>query len=71
MDPGLDDGKNIRLKKATSMHVSNVGHFDGSVNKAVRVVVGYHPDTGDILRVSKKSGRIINRSRRVSKRLKR
>ena len=67
----MEDGKSIRLKKATSVHVSNIGLFDNSVNKAVRALIGYHPDTGEVLRVSKKTGKIFPRSRRLLKTLKR
>lgn len=42
----MEDGKNARLKKASSIHVSNVGLYDQAVRKAVRVLIGYHPDTG-------------------------
>lgn len=49
----------MRLKKPSSIHVSNVGLYDDSVNLPVRVMFGYHPTTGAKLRVSKKSGKIL------------
>jgi hypothetical protein len=48
-----------------------VGLFDISAKKPVRVLVGYHPDTGEILRVSKKTGRIFYRSPKLMKQFKR
>lgn len=67
----LEDGKTTRLKKASTIHISNVGLYDLSVKKAVRVLVGYHPDSGEVLRVSKKTGRVFYRSRKLLKAMKR
>jgi hypothetical protein len=39
----MPDGKKTRLKKASSLHVSNVGLYDDSVKKAVRVKTAFHP----------------------------
>lgn len=39
--------------------------YDPTAKKAVRVVVGYHPDTGELLRVSKKTGRVFSQNRRM------
>lgn len=35
--------KKVRLKKASSMHISNVGLYDDSIKKAVRVKAAFHP----------------------------
>jgi len=43
--------------------VSKVGLYDDSVKKAVRVKVAFHPETGERLRISKKSGRILYKSK--------
>lgn len=48
-----------------------MGLYDQAVKKAVRVIIGYHPETGETLRVSKKSGRILYRNQRVVKLTKR
>jgi ribosomal protein L24 len=61
----------LKSKKASSVHVSNVGLYDPAVKKAVRVMIGYHPDTGETLRVSKKSGRIFYRSQALINKMKR
>ena len=68
---GLEDGKNVRIKHSSPIHVSNVGLYDSTINKAVRVLIGYHPDTGEVLRVSKKTGRIFYRNAGLLRRFKR
>jgi hypothetical protein len=37
------DDKNVRVKKSSSIHVSNVGLYDSTVKKAVRVKTAFHP----------------------------
>lgn len=55
--------KKVRVKKASSMHISNVGLYDDAVKKAVRVSTAYHPETGEKFRISKKSGRILYKTK--------
>jgi len=61
----------IKMKKSSAVHVSNVGLYDSAAKKPVRVTIGYHPDTGEVLRVSKKSGRIFYRNQALINKLKR
>jgi large subunit ribosomal protein L24 len=37
--------------------------YDDSVKKAVTVKIAFHPETGERLRISKKSGRILYKSK--------
>jgi hypothetical protein len=60
---GTDEGKKIRLKKASSIHVSNVGLYDAAVKKPVKVKIAFNAVTGERLRISKKSGKILYKSR--------
>ena len=55
--------KKVRLKKSSSLHISNVGLYDSSIKKAVKVRIAYHPETGESLRISKKTGRILYKSK--------
>lgn len=41
------------------MHVSKVGLYDTVAKRAVRIKYGYHPETYEKLRISKKTGIII------------
>jgi len=41
------------------LHISNVGLYDSSVRKPVRVKIAFNAETGERLRISKKSGRIL------------
>ena len=36
----------MRFKSSMPIHVSNVGLYDPTVKKAVKVLIGYHPETG-------------------------
>jgi hypothetical protein len=40
-----------------------VGLYDTIAKKAVRVTTAYHPETGEKFRVSKKSGRILYKTK--------
>jgi hypothetical protein len=53
----------MRLKKASSVHISNVGLYDDAVKKAVKVRAAYHPETGEKFRISKKTGRILYKTK--------
>jgi ribosomal protein L24 len=55
--------KKLRLKKSSSIHISNVGLYDDAVKKAVKVKTAYHPETGEKFRISKKSGRILYKTK--------
>jgi hypothetical protein len=46
--------------------VSNVGLYDAAVKKAVKVKVAFNAETGERLRISKKSGKILYKSRTQS-----
>ncbi len=43
----------------TKVHVSTVGLYDPIAKRAVRIKYGYHPETYEKLRISKKTGTII------------
>lgn len=46
--------------------MSNVGLYDPSVKKAVRIRYGFHPETNEKLRISKKSGRVLKKPKNKS-----
>ena len=43
------------------IHVSNVGLYDSEAKKAVKIRYGFNPDTGEKLRISKRTGRILKK----------
>jgi plasmid stability protein len=53
----------VRLKKPSSIHISNVGLYDDAAKKAVKVRAAYHPETGEKFRISKKTGRILYKTK--------
>lgn len=44
--------------------MSNVGLYDPVAKRAVRIKYGYHPETYEKLRISKKTGAIIPKPKR-------
>jgi hypothetical protein len=48
-------------RKAYPIHVSNAGLYDSEVKKAVRVRYGFHAETGEKLRISKATGKILKK----------
>lgn len=51
--------KAVMEKRPCRIHVSNVGLYDQVAKRAVRIKYGYHPETYEKLRISKKTGIII------------
>ncbi len=51
-------------KHSYPIHVSNVGLYDKEVQKATRIRYGFHPETGQKLRISVRSGKIIEKPKR-------
>jgi ribosomal protein L24 len=41
------------------LHISNVGLYDSSIKKPVRVKIAFNAETNERLRISKKTGRIL------------
>ena len=64
----MDDGSISEIRKAYPIHVSNAGLYDPSVDKAVRIKYGYHPETYEKLRISKKSGMILPKPKNTENR---
>ena len=67
----MEDGTTLKYKASHPIHVSNVGIYDDTIKKAVRVIIGYEPDTGEVLRISKKTGRIFYMNQKMLKKSKR
>ena len=61
----------MRAKRPCSLHISNVGLYDPSVRKAVRVKIAFNAETNERLRISKKTGRILYKRKNKLKREKR
>lgn len=56
---GTEGETSVLKQKPSKIHVSNVGLMDPVVKRAVRIKYGYHPETYEKLRISKKTGVII------------
>ena len=54
-----ENGQIDERRKPFPIHVSNAGLYDSVADKAVRIKFGYHPETYEKLRISKKTGMII------------
>ena len=48
-------------KKPYPIHVSNAGLYDSQAKKAVRIRYGFHAETGEKLRISKATGKILKK----------
>jgi hypothetical protein len=55
----------VRAKRPYSLHISNIGLFDSSVRMPVRVKIAFNAETGERLRISKKSGRILYKKKNL------
>ncbi len=55
----------MRAKRPYSLHISNIGLFDSSVRMPVRVKIAFNAETGERLRISKKSGRILYKKKNL------
>lgn len=61
INPGGESEEALSKLRPCRIHVSNVGLHDPEINKPVKIKYGFNPETDEKLRISKKTGRIIEK----------
>ena len=64
---GTQNDSTVLKQRPSRIHVSNVGLYDSVAKRAVRIRYGYHPETYEKLRISKKTGIIIPKPKRETR----